>query len=518
MEIEKITWLLNFKKTSLIEKTMETLKKFQIPDIEKLRAIKNLTTLLSYIKKELEFAHFSEIFKIISKILINYKDQDLFKKAIKDLMTTLGGCLDLNNSIYIILEIIEEDIDKENFNILIYRLFLLKNLVKGNFFLEEGNIFYKRIISTMSKLNRLILDNDLICIHISEFFENLIKLEIKNKFELDLESKEKLFILLLLLKKKNFIIKQNFDFDNIIFVISQQCSRTKEEFIYECSKNFIEKIYFEKSYKNWESYTLERIKFNSLIKNSIETSLKFIDIILNIISEEVELKKDFTTRFEALESLNNIIESDSKKILKNYSEKILTEIIQKTLIWKIGKPNNKIRKASIINFLSLLKKENFNIKILFKNFNKYSPLIKSCSDDDWASDLRFITIELSEKILKELKNELTRDNIIEFYEHIINRLDDAQDDIRIKASDCFFFIFDCKNCHFSNNIFEFILKTFFIHFDDSNFDLQISVFKVLRKMGGVKLDMVLEFAERKLKDFRFNENCKKLIEELKNLK
>lgn len=514
MQTLKITWLLNFKKKSLIEKTLTNLKKFQISDIEKLQAIHQLTNLLLHIKKNLEFAHFSEIFKIISKILINYKDQNLFIKAIKNLMKTLGGCLDLNNAIYIILEIIEEDLEKENENILIYRLFLLKNLVKGNFFLEEPEIFYKRVILTFSKLNRLVLESDLVCCHVSEFFENLVLLGVKGNFEMGIEEKEKLFVLLLLLKKKNFLIKNDFGFDKIIFVISGQCGRNQEEFIYECSKNFIEKIYLDKSYKNWESFSLERIKFNSLIKNSTETSLKFIDIILDIIAEQINIKKDFKTRFEALDSLNNIIQNDTKKKLTEYSEKILSEIIEKTLSWKIGKPNNKIRKASILLLLNLLKKQNFQKEILFKRFNKYLPLLKTCSDDDWAADLRFLTLELSQKILQDLKKNLTRDNLTEFYVHIIERLDDAQNDIRIKAADCLFFLFECENVFFSKSIFEFVLKTLFVHFDDSDFGVQGSVFRVLEVMGRGDC-RVLEMAQERVKDFRFNGNCLKLIEVLK---
>ena len=51
--------------------------------------------------------------------------------------------------------------------------------------------------------------------------------------------------------------------------------------------------------------------------------------------------------------------------------------------------------------------------------------MKSCADDDRSGDLRYATIEFMKVFINYIGNDLTRDNIIEFYVLPITRLDDA---------------------------------------------------------------------------------------------
>lgn len=100
-------------------------------------------------------------------------------------------------------------------------------------------------------------------------------------------------------------------------------------------------------------------------------------------------------------------------------------LIEQSLVWKIGQPNNKIRKASIFCLQNLIQRQLVEKKILLSRFEKLKPLLQSCSEDDRASDLRFCTTVLFSDFLKYLTEEITRDQLVEFYVQVIARLDDA---------------------------------------------------------------------------------------------
>lgn len=73
------------------------------------------------------------------------------------------------------------------------------------------------------------------------------------------------------------------------------------------------------------------------------------------------------------------------------------------------------------------------------------PVIKSCLEDDWAPDLRFAACNLVEKLLICLNEYLDSQELRDFYPALLQRLDDAQDLIRIEISKAFLAFFACKN-------------------------------------------------------------------------
>lgn len=67
--------------------------------------------------------------------------------------------------------------------------------------------------------------------------------------------------------------------------------------------------------------------------------------------------------------------SDLQKDLKNFSVFILMKILIPCAIWRAGKPQIKIRKAAIINIMSLISQELIDPEILHQVFNAFSPKI-----------------------------------------------------------------------------------------------------------------------------------------------
>jgi len=93
----------------------------------------------------------------------------------------------------------------------------------------------------------------------------------------------------------------------------------------------------------------------------------------------------------------------------------------------------------------LIKNDIIDSGQLYQGFKDLLPILKSCLDDDWAPDLRFATCQLLEKMLVSLNEALDSDQLRELYPILLQRLDDAQDLIRIEITKAFTVFFACKN-------------------------------------------------------------------------
>jgi hypothetical protein len=70
--------------------------------------------------------------------------------------------------------------------------------------------------------------------------------------------------------------------------------------------------------------------------------------------------------------------------LKVHAERIIKKILIVSIQWKVGKPQIKIRKAGVINMMSLISNGIINEEQLRDSFNDLLPPLKNCLSDDWA--------------------------------------------------------------------------------------------------------------------------------------
>lgn len=153
-------------------------------------------------------------------------------------------------------------------------------------------------------------------------------------------------------------------------------------------------------------------------------------------------------------------------------------------------------------------------------------MVKSCLEEDWGPDLRFAACSLIEKIILVLNAELEGEELRQIYPVLLERLDDAQDQIRIEITKSIIAFFTCKNVKnkkffkiyafffqmgFSESILEYIVKGVFVHLDDQNEDIQMSIYNVLRFMAKLKPKLVLDEAKDSLKKFKYPRKCQELI-------
>ena len=100
------------------------------------------------------------------------------------------------------------------------------------------------------------------------------------------------------------------------------------------------------------------------------------------------------------------------------ASQVLKNILIPSCRWKSGQVNLKIRKASIICMIHLVNNRIISseelLEVIFNSFDSFYqhfkellPIVKSCSNDDWGPDLRYMSCKLMKNILL-----LTKDDIV----------------------------------------------------------------------------------------------------------
>merc|ERR1712029_297216 len=113
------------------------------------------------------------------------------------------------------------------------------------------------------------------------------------------------------------------------------------------------------------------------------------------------------------------------------------------------------------------------------SFSALLPVLKSCLDDSWMPDNRLIACMVLGCTLSELQAEISGEQLREVYPELLKRLDDSNDQIRATVCEALNIFFKCLPPQWSRSLYEYILKTLFVHLDDPNPDIQQGVYTVL---------------------------------------
>ena len=155
-----------------------------------------------------------------------------------------------------------------------------------------------------------------------------------------------------------------------------------------------------------------------------------------------------------------------------YSEIIVKLILLPCTEWRVGLPNVKIRKAGVICLIKLIDSKLIEPVKLKDCFSEIVKRMTSCFEDDWGNDLRFAAVVFIKKLLAFLKGTIDNEDIKIIYPELLKRLDDAQDGIRIETCKALEVMFDVMDDPWSGSLYEYTVKSIFIHLDDPSQDIQ----------------------------------------------
>jgi hypothetical protein len=513
---QELSWLFALKREALISHITHSIQLFQISDRQKLRNIRQLGQLLDCLDGKIDFTEFNLIFKTLTRALVIHKDSPDFVLAITSCAEKLSSALSLNALTDQVFLMIDKEVSKDALISLTGTLTLLKCLYSNHkSFAENPKALLETVVAGFLKIERALIDQPaLIAVPTWRILEKVIQ-RIPLLEDPSASLCEDLFRVLVTVRAslQEKALLSDSDFDKMISHLAQCFGMSRNIFIEIAVNRFIGKLLETKIYETWDAHSIERRQFVALVTHCGSGVINFLDRVVIILAASLKIEKDLETRFESLEVLNSIVQSLQTTVDQKLADFVLSSVIAPSLIWKVGKPNNKIRKAGVLCFIAMVNTSFTSKETVLSHFDKLLSSLKSCLSDDWAPDLRFATLELMELILGLVSGQIPNDSLQDFYASILDRLDDAQEDIRVKAAEVLQALFQCSNCTFSSGIKEYILKILFVHFDDSNEVLQEKVFGALEAFAlRVDKSMVLDQAKANCGRLRYPTHCAHLIQ------
>jgi len=158
---------------------------------------------------------------------------------------------------------------------------------------------------------------------------------------------------------------------------------------------------------------------------------------------------------------------------------VLSEVLIPNCAWRAGQSNNKIRKGGMVCIHQLFQRRLLEPSAVNAAFSDLLPILKSCLDDSFSPDNRSIACHVLSATMVELQAEISSDQLREIYPELLKRLDDSQDAIRITVCEALSMFFKCLQPNWSRTLYEYIIRTLFVHLDDPNPQIQQGVYAVL---------------------------------------
>jgi len=187
-------------------------------------------------------------------------------------------------------------------------------------------------------------------------------------------------------------------------------------------------------------------------------------------------------RIGILELCHDMICTEEEALLdaiKTHSAPILDGVLIPNAVWRPGQASNKIRKASMICVYKMLQRQVVTVDAVESCFSDLVLVIKNCLDDNWSPDNRLLAVLVVAGLLKLLQPVIGAEDLRDLYPDMLKRLDDSNDEIRVTICTAFEVFFRCLPPNWSKSLYEYILKTLFIHLDDPSERMQAAVGAVL---------------------------------------
>jgi dynein assembly factor 5 len=298
---------------------------------------------------------------------------------------------------------------------------------------------------------------------------------------------------------------------------ASNCKMTLEQLYSFEIGNILDK--FKSSYKTWTKNSPDRFAFDIYVKLAGPSLEKHWTDVLLIISQCCESEKDIEIRMDMVVLLDKIISQKGLfEQIKNYIEFILPEILFPSICWRAGRPNYKVRKAAMVDFIHIFQNDLITPEISVKFFSDFLANLKTTLEDDWDAELRYLSIQLVKLYLKNCGEVLKYDHISEMYSILLKRLDDSQDTNRILTCEVLIiFMKICKRLNLSTSIYDYIIENSFIHLDDPSEKVRDAVEKYLMEALTLYPQNFLKYVEKNENSFTHKSNLMTLKEAAQKL-
>jgi len=461
----------------ILDILLEQISDFKQSNQMKIKSINVLQFLLTKCGKKISPDFFSKNGGILSNI---YKyidtDEDVSIKC-EECSITLGENTDQNILIPLIIKSISETEITSSYQPLYVKIKFLSNYLKNLKEISKDNC--NNIINLLNKLDIFNIDDNHYSKKILLYTFKIYSAIIISLQENCKEFVDTIFFPLLILTSLPETAEIRNQVLGMMKILSENCKINLEDLYSLEIGNVLEK--FKTTYKTWKRNSPDRFAFDIYVKLAGTSLEKHWTEVLLIISQCCEAEKDIEMRMDMILLLDKIILNKTlHEQLKNYIEFILPEILFPACVWRVGRPNYKVKKAAMVDLFHIFENNLIDSETTLKFFSDFQSTLKNTLEDDWDAELRYLALNLLKIFLENIKNDMKYDHMSELYSMILKRLDDSQDTNRILCCDVLILFMDiARRLKISQSIYEYMIQNSFIHLDDPNEKVREAVQKYL---------------------------------------
>jgi len=233
----------------------------------------------------------------------------------------------------------------------------------------------------------------------------------------------------------------------------------------------------------WEERSPKRHVLETLLRNAGAAGAPHIGALIPVFARQVRPEDaSVPARVDLLGLIHFLVNEEDEALsaaVHAHAPALLNEVLLPNCTWRAGQSNNKIRKGGMVCLHSLLRRHLVDAAALNSSFSDLLPVLKSCLDDAWSPDNRMIALLVLSCTLQELTAQISADQLKEVYPELLKRLDDSNDKIRATVCQALLVFFGCMPPTWSRTLYEYILRTLFVHLDDPNPEIHEGIYRVL---------------------------------------
>eukprot|EP00929_Paragymnodinium_shiwhaense_P055371 TRINITY_DN27740_c0_g1_i1.p1 TRINITY_DN27740_c0_g1~~TRINITY_DN27740_c0_g1_i1.p1 ORF type:complete len:968 (-),score=327.35 TRINITY_DN27740_c0_g1_i1:180-3083(-) len=282
-------------------------------------------------------------------------------------------------------------------------------------------------------------------------------------------------------------------------ILAELCGRSRRELYEEHLQARLAELLQNADMVLWEERSANRHVMETLLRNAGPAAAPHIARLIPALARQASPEDACVpARVDILGLVHFLVSEQDATLtaaIQMHSAALLDSVLLPNCTWKAGQSNNKIRKGGLICVHVLLQRHLVSAETLNAVFADLLPVLKSCLDDSFSPDNRLIACLVLSATLSELQAVISSDQLREVYPELLKRLDDSNDKIRTAICEALATFFKCLPPKWSRTLFEYILRTLFVHLDDPNLEIQQGVYAALE--AAVHQDYTTFIAEAK---------------------
>jgi len=264
--------------------------------------------------------------------------------------------------------------------------------------------------------------------------------------------------------------------------LASLCGRSRQELYTQHLRTRLGELLYNGEKEFWDERSPKRQILETLLKHAASSVPEHMGALVPVFSKQASPEAPSSARIDILGMIHFLITQGDAAMavaVQAHAAALLEDVLIPNCVWRAGQTNNRIRKGSMVCVHALLQQHLVEPDILNAAFATLLPTLKSCLDDSWSPDNRHIGCLVLACLMDELRAQINGEQLREIYPELLKRLDDSHDEIRTVVCGALVTFFKCLPPNWSRSLYEYILKSLFVHLDDPNPDLQRSMHAVL---------------------------------------